>query len=91
MSNTNRYTKAAAKGAADGVKTEWDRANTLGGVVEYALMPKQARLVYAGARVGIAATRGAVGGVKTVRSEINSEQPTELFIVPDVDAVADQA
>ena len=85
MSNTSRYTKAVAKGAAQGAKDEWDRANTIGGVVEYAIIPKPARAAYAGVRATVAATQGIYTSVKATRSEITSEQPTELYVVKDAD------
>ena len=91
MSNASRYTKAAAQGVATGVRKEWDRANTLGGVVEYAFLPKEARAIYAATRGAVAATRGVVTGVRAVRSEITSSQLTTLRAVPDAEAEAPKA
>lgn len=82
MADANRSTSAvaaAAKGAASGVRKEWDRTNTLGGVVEYAFLPKEARLVYAAGRVTVAATRGAVAGHRAHKAAVVDSQ---LRIVP---------
>lgn len=79
----NKYVSATGRGITEGVKAEWDHATSFGGVVEYAIVGKEVRAVYAAARVGLAAGRGAYAEIRKVRTESAAPQP--LRAVTDED------
>lgn len=71
------FIRPAVAGAAQGLKDELERTQTIPRLVEYAVLPSEARLLRAAGRFTAAAGIGAVRGIRAAHPEPPADQQEE--------------